>query len=344
MIAVLCPGQGSQSPGMLTPWLELPGVAEHLAALSDACGIDLVAHGTTSDADTIRDTAVAQPLIVAAALTSLRVVLDGRAGETIVDVTAGHSVGEFAATAVAGVFDDAGAVGLVARRAAAMATAAAAEPTGMSAVVGGDPDEVLSAIEDAGLYPANVNSAGQVVAAGSLDGLALLAGAPPTRARVIPLQVAGAFHTPFMQRALDEFAPVAAGWPVADPRVTLLSNADGATYGDLDSHRTATSHGTGQDVVRRLTEQIVAPVRWDLCQATLADLGVTAIVELAPGGVLTGLAKRTLRGVPAVAIKTPDDVDAARELVAEHSAAATAQPGTAQPGTEPITPTEEHDA
>lgn len=335
---------------MLAPWLEVPGAAEQLAALSDACGLDLVAHGTVSDADTIRDTAVAQPLIVATALLSLRVILDGRAPQTTIDVTAGHSVGEFAAAAVAGVFDDAGAVGLVAHRARAMAEAAAAEATGMSAVVGGDPVEVLRAIEDAGLYPANVNSAGQVVAAGSLDGLGVLSAAPPAKARVIPLQVAGAFHTPYMTPARDVFAPVAAGWPARDPRLTLLSNADGASYGDLDAHRTATGHGAGPQVLRRLTEQIVAPVRWDLCQQTLASLGVDAIVELAPGGVLTGLARRTLKGVPALPVRTPEDVAGARELIAQPSAAAAgerAAQNTGQSSThdEPTsTTTEEHDA
>lgn len=311
---------------MLAPWLELPGVADQLAAFSQASGTDLVAHGTVSDADAIRDTAVAQPLIVSSSLVALRAVLDGAPATGIVDITAGHSVGEFAAAAVAGVFDDAAAVGLVTARARFMALAAAATPTGMSAVVGGDPQEVLAAIEAAGLFPANVNSAGQVVAAGSFEGLAALAAAPPAKARVIALQVAGAFHTPFMQPALDSFATVAAGWPAADPSLGLLSNADGATYAQIDAAGAGGAvggpFGSRQDVLRRLADQIVAPVRWDLCQEQLIALGVTGLLELAPGGVLVGLARRSLPGVETVAIKSPADLDAAHDLVARHSTAA----------------------
>nr|WP_286189443.1 ACP S-malonyltransferase [Sanguibacter hominis] len=313
----MCPGQGSQTPGMLAPWLELPGVGDRLAELSEAAKVDLLAHGTVSDADTIRDTAVAQPLIVASSLLAFREVLADRSAADVVDVTAGHSVGELTAAAVAGVLDDAGAVGLVAHRARAMAAAAAAVPTGMSAVVGGDPDDVLAAIAAAGLFPANVNGGGQVVAAGCPDGLARLTANPPARARVIPLQVAGAFHTTFMQSALDAFAPVAAAWPARDPQLPLLTNADGTAYGSRGAG--AYGHGTGTDVVEHLVAQIVAPVRWDLCQETLGALGVTAVLELAPGGVLTGLAKRALKGVELLAIKTPDDLDAARDLVTRHS-------------------------
>jgi [acyl-carrier-protein] S-malonyltransferase len=227
-----------------------------------------------------------------------------------VGATAGHSVGEFAAAAVAGVFDDAGAVGLVSHRARFMAEAAAAEQTGMTAVLGGDPDEVAAAIEAAGLWPANVNGGGQTVAAGSLEAIARFAENPPARARVVPLQVAGAFHTPYMQGALEAFGAVAAGWPSAAPRTALLSNADGAAYG---------SDATGADVVARLVSQIASPVRWDLCQATLAELGVTGLLELAPGGVLKGLARRSLPGVETVAITSPADLPAARDLVARHA-------------------------
>lgn len=311
----MCPGQGSQSPGFLRPWLELPGTAEALAAFSEASGVDLVRHGTESDADTIRDTAVAQPLIVGASLVALRALLDGRPAQEVVDVTAGHSVGELAAAAVAGVLDDAGAVGLVSHRARSMAGAAALEPTGMSAVVGGELEAVLAAIEGAGLHPANVNGGGQVVAAGALDALAALAASPPPRARVIPLQVAGAFHTPYMQPAQEEFAPVAEGWPAHDPVLPLLSDADGQVY---PAHG-GSPFGRGRDVLRRLAEQVVAPVRWDLCQRTLAELGVTGLVELAPAGVLVGLARRALPGVETVALSTPDDLDAARDLVRRHS-------------------------
>ncbi len=325
MIAVLCPGQGSQTPGMLNPWLELPGVSDQLAALSEAAQLDLTGHGTTSDADTIRDTAVAQPLIVATSLLALRALLDGRSAPEIVDVTAGHSVGEFSAAAVAGVFTDADAVGLVTERARLMAQAATLTPTAMSAVLGGETDEVFAAIEAAGCYPANINGGGQIVAAGTPEALAALADQPPAKARVIALQVAGAFHTPFMQSARDEFAPVAANWPTQQPKLPLLSNADGAPY-----TATGTAHGAATDVVVRLAGQIIAPVRWDLCQNTLANLGVTGIIELAPGGVLTGLARRALRGVASVAIKSPDDIPAARELLLEHSQVAGGQPTPSQ--------------
>ncbi len=308
MLALLCPGQGSQTPGLLSPWLELPGVEEQLDAFSDAAKLDLVAHGTTSDADTIRNTAVAQPLIVASSLIALRTLLGTAAPASIAGVTAGHSVGEFAAAAVSGVLTDTTAVELVGLRARAMARAAAATPSAMSAVVGGVPEEVLSTIESCGLTAANVNGGGQVVAAGSPAGLAALAANPPAKARVIPLQVAGAFHTSFMVTARDEFAAAAEGWPVSSPVLPLLSNADGAV---LDAST------SGTQVLTRLVSQVASPVRWDLCQATLQSLGTSALIELLPGGVLTGLARRTLPGVPAVAVKSPDDLDKARALIAE---------------------------
>lgn len=319
VLAIVCPGQGSQFPGLLAPWLELPGVADLLAVYSEAAGTDLAAHGTTSDEDTIRDTAVAQPLIVATSLLTWHALLGDRPVAEVVGVTAGHSVGEFAAAAVAGVLDGAGAVGLVAHRARSMAAAAALTPTGMSAVVGGEPDAVLAAIEAAGLHPANVNSSGQVVAAGTLEALAAFAENPPARARVIPLKVAGAFHTPFMAPAFEEFAPVAEGWPAQDPTVPLLSDADGSAH----RSRSGPGLGRGRDVLRRLAEQIVAPVRWDQCQRTMIEMGVTGMVELAPAGVLTGLARRSLPGVETVAVTSPADLDAARDLIARHSTTTT---------------------
>lgn len=310
----MCPGQGSQTPGFLSPWLDLPGVAERLTAFSEAAGTDLRTHGTTSGAETIRDTAVAQPLIVAASLLTLREVLGRTAPEDVAEVAAGHSVGELAAAAVAGVLADDDAVALVAHRARAMAEAAAVEPTGMSAVVGGDAEEVRARLDELGLHPANVNGGGQLVAAGAPDALAALAADPPARARVIPLQVAGAFHTPYMASARDAFATVCADWPARDPRLRLLSDADGAGYPAAPE----APHGTGRDVLARLADQVVAPVRWDLCQETMRDAGVTGMIELAPAGVLTGLARRTLKGVETVAVRTPEDLDAARDLVARH--------------------------
>lgn len=305
MLAVVCPGQGAQSPGMLSPWLELPGTAELLGRWGEQNGIDLVAHGSTSDAETIRDTAVAQPLLTASALATAALVLGDGAPRP--DVLAGHSVGEFPAAALAGVLSADDAVSLVAVRGAAMARAAAATPTGMSAVLGGDATEVLARLTELELTPANVNGGGQVVAAGSLDALAALSENPPARARVVPLQVAGAFHTSFMSPAVAELAEAAARTTPTDPTVTLLSNADGAPV------------STGTEALERLVAQVANPVRWDLCCERLLALGVTGLLELAPGGVLTGLARRTLPGVATVALKSPADLDAARALIHEHA-------------------------
>ena len=310
MLVVVCPGQGAQSPGMLAPWLELPAVAENLAHAAEVTGVDVVAHGTTSDADTIRDTAVAQPLLVASALASLRAVLatDGPlSAPGGADVVAGHSVGELAAAAIAGVITEDEALRLVAVRGGAMARAAAATPTGMSAVLGGDADEVAAALEQHGLVGANVNGGGQVVAAGSLEALAAFAAAPPARARVVALQVAGAFHTQYMEPAVAELRAAAADVAPGEPAVTLLTNSDGTAVAD------------GSRALELIVAQVAHPVRWDLCQATMLELGVTGLLELAPGGVLTGLARRTLPGVETVAVKTPDDLEAARDLVGRHA-------------------------
>jgi [acyl-carrier-protein] S-malonyltransferase len=293
---------------MLTPWLDRPGLRDLLEGWSAASGIDLVQHGTTSDADTIRDTAVAQPLIVGASLLAAHAILaDDTAAAS---VTAGHSVGEFAAASLAGVLDPTDALRLVGVRGAAMARAAASSPSGMSAVLGGEPDAVATRLAELGLTAANANGGGQVVAAGTLDALAQLAAEPPTRARVIPLQVAGAFHTEVMRPAVAELQAAVdalgeATGPVGPP--VLLSNADGAAVDDRG------------DALARLVRQVANPVRWDLCQATLLASGVTGVLELAPGGVLTGLARRTLPGVEAFAVKTADDVPAAREFVARHA-------------------------
>ncbi|TDE90005.1 ACP S-malonyltransferase [Occultella glacieicola] len=311
MIAVLSPGQGAQSPGMLAPWLELDGttgsLSDELDGYADAVGLDLRALGTTADADTIKDTAVAQPLIVATSLLALS-ALQARVGDVNgwAIATAGHSVGEFAAVAAAGVLPATDALRLVAVRGSAMAHAAAAEPTGMSAVVGGDAGDVLDTLSAYDLVAANVNGGGQIVAAGALPALAALAAEPPAKARVIPLAVAGAFHTRYMASAVDAVAAAAAALTPADPRLTLLSNADGAAV------------ASGADALAALVRQISAPVRWDLCQQTLVERGVQAAIELAPGGVLTGLARRTMRGVETIALKSPADLDAAADLIARH--------------------------
>ncbi|MEU8817899.1 ACP S-malonyltransferase [Actinoplanes sp. NPDC048796] len=306
MLAVLSPGQGSQKPGFLTPWLDLPGAETKLRWWSVLAGVDLVHLGTSAGADEIKDTARTQPLLVAAALLAgSELPLDG------VDLVAGHSVGELGAAALAGVLPSEAAVALAGLRGREMAAACALEPTGMSAVLGGDADEVLAAIEKHGLYPANRNAAGQVVAAGSLDGLAALAADPPEKARVRALEVAGAFHTPYMQPAETTLAAVAGGISAAQPARTLLSNLDGTAVTD------------GAEMVQRLVRQVTAPVRWDLCMRALSELGVTGVIELPPAGTLAGLVKRELKGNGApeiVTLNTPDDLPAARDLVARHSA------------------------
>ncbi|KRB45107.1 ACP S-malonyltransferase [Terrabacter sp. Root181] len=312
MLAIVCPGQGSQTPGFLAPWLELDGVREQLTALGRAAGHDLVAHGTESDAETIKDTAVAQPLIVAAGLVTASALFASHAELAGTGaVLAGHSVGELTATALAGVVTDEQAISLVATRGRAMAEASAVTPTGMAAVLGGDPDEVLAALEAHGLTPANINGAGQVVAAGTLEQVEALRGAPPAKARVIPLQVAGAFHTSHMSPAVDALAAAAEDVTPSAPTLRLLSNADGATVAD------------GPDALDRLVRQVSNPVRWDRCMETMLALGVTGLVELAPAGTLVGLAKRAMPGVETLAVKTPDDLEAARTLVATHATPST---------------------
>jgi [acyl-carrier-protein] S-malonyltransferase len=292
----------------LRPWLEVPDIADRITWWSAVTGLDLVHYGTDADAEEIRDTAIAQPLLVAAALAvaeSLGAV-GPRPGGAVPDVAAGHSVGELAAAAIAGVLSPEAALVLVRERGRAMAQAAALTPTGMTAVLGGEPDDVLAAVDKHGLTPANINGAGQIVAAGLMDRLARFAEDPPDKARLRPLSVAGAFHTEHMAPAVDALRRLAPGMPVADPVTRLLSNRDGAV---VDS---------GAEYLSRLVEQVSTPVRWDACMDTMRELGVTAIIELPPAGTLVGLARRELRGVAQLAVKTPEDLDKARELIAEH--------------------------
>ncbi|WP_344195322.1 ACP S-malonyltransferase [Pedococcus aerophilus] len=304
MLAIVCPGQGSQTPGFLAPWLEVPAFRERLESLSDVAGLDLVAHGTTSDAETIKDTAVAQPLIVGAGLATAAVLLPDGPARTV-GVTAGHSVGEITAAAFAGVLSDHDAMVFVRARGAGMAAASAVTPTGMSAVLGGDPTEVSAVLERHGLTAANANGAGQTVAAGTLDQLAALAADPPAKARVIPLQVAGAFHTTHMAPAVAALDELSQGFAVSDPGVTLLSNRDGAPVTD------------GPEALSRLVQQVSNPVRWDLCMQTMVEQGVTTLIELSPAGTLVGLAKRGMPGVTTLALKTPDDLAAAQQLISD---------------------------
>jgi [acyl-carrier-protein] S-malonyltransferase len=303
VLALLAPGQGSQKPGMLAPWLEIPEVADSAAAMSEASGLDLVRLGTTADADEIKDTAVTQPLVVATALlASSRLLLP--AGAPV----AGHSVGELAAAALADVVDPVTAVRLAAIRGRAMAACCAATPTSMSAVLGGEVDTVLDTLAEMDLVGANVNGGGQIVAAGAMDALAALAANPPAGARIIPLPVAGAFHTSYMAQAEEDLAAAVADLHPADPTRPLLTNSDGSVI------------ASGPAYVQLLVSQITRPVRWDQCMATLSHLGVTGVLEFPPAGTLVGLAKRELKGVATLAVKTPDDLDGAAAFIAEHAA------------------------
>jgi [acyl-carrier-protein] S-malonyltransferase len=313
MLLLAAPGQGAQAPGFLGEWLELPGFADRLGALSELAGCDLIRCGTTADAEEIRDTAIAQPLLVAAAVTAAAELLggadqaDGLADAALaagVGATAGHSVGELAAGAIAGTLSAEDAVRLVRVRGQAMARAAAVEPTGMTVVLGGDEQEVLGAIEAHGLTPANVNGAGQIVAAGTLEQLATFGTNPPPGARLRPLSVAGAFHTSHMAQAVDALRAAADGMAVRSPALALLSNRDGAVV------------RSGGDWMERIVTQVSAPVRWDMCMQAMADLGVTALIELPPAGTLTGLARRALPGMKTVALKTPGDLEQARAMLA----------------------------
>lgn len=308
MLAIVAPGQGAQTPGFLTPWLEISTFADRLEWLSAVSGLDLVRYGTQADADTIRDTAIAQPLLVASAiavaheLVGADAPLFGQAG-----VVGGHSVGEIGAAVLAGTLSAEAAMVFVRERGQGMAAAAAVTPTGMSAVVAGDPDEVVTRIEACGLTPANYNGSGQIVAAGTLEQLQQLADEPPTKARVIPLEVAGAFHTAHMAPAKARLALLARSIGTHNPGTALLSNRDGELV------------TSGRDYLDRLVNQVTSPVRWDLCMQTMADLGITGLLELPPAGTLTGIAKRNLKGVERFELNTPDQLDAAREFCAAHA-------------------------
>ena len=317
VLVVVAPGQGAQSPGFLSPWLELPGVRERLDWLSAVAGVDLVEHGTVSDADTIRDTAIAQPLIVGAGLvTMLSLFPHPSAAFAKIGAGAGHSVGEITAAVGAGVMTAEQAMVFVRERGRAMAAAAAVTQTGMSAVLGGDPDAVAAKAAEYGLTCANANGAGQIVVAGTVDQLQAFAADPPEGSRVRPLEVAGAFHTEHMEPAVATLARYARAISTHDPRLRLISNADGQVVHD------------GREVLARLVRQVSQPVRWDLCMKTMGDLGVTAIIEIPPAGTLVGLAKRALPGVQTVALKTPDDLEAAWALISEHG---TSSPISTQP-------------
>jgi [acyl-carrier-protein] S-malonyltransferase len=299
VLAIIAPGQGSQTPGMLTSWIQDSDAKDLLKQWSDAIDLDLIHLGTSADETEIKETENAQPLIVAAGLLSARALgADGKYA-----CVAGHSVGEITAAAVAGVFSPLDAMKLVRRRGIEMAKAASVTPAGMAAVLGGDREIVLRAITDLGLVAANDNGGGQIVAAGDLDALAQLA---PEGARVRPLAVAGAFHTSYMQPAVEPMRELAATMQVSDPAVALLSNKDGGVV------------SSGRDVLDRIVNQIANPVRWDLCMQSLLSQGVTGVVELAPAGTLVGLIKRATPSIAQFALKSGADLELASEFIAQH--------------------------
>ncbi len=310
MLVIVAPGQGAQSPGFLTPWLEDPTFASRFGWLSTVADLDLAHYGTEADAETIRDTKIAQPLLVATGLIAALELFPHPADAfSQIGAVAGHSVGEIAAAAGARAITAEQAMVLVRERGNAMAAAAATTPTGMTAVLGGDRDEVLAALEAQGLTPANDNGPGQIVAAGTMEQLQRLADNPPAKARLIPLSVAGAFHTEHMAPAVGHMATLARSVSTHDPRTPLISNRDGQIVHD------------GREVVARIVGQIARPVRWDLCMETMTDLGVTGMLEMPPAGTLAGIAKRALPGVETFALKTPDQLDDARAFCAKHGEA-----------------------
>jgi [acyl-carrier-protein] S-malonyltransferase len=320
VLAIVAPGQGAQTPGFLGPWLTESSFADRLNWLSAVSGIDLRHYGTEADAETIRDTAIAQPLLVAAGLLAALELFPRPADAySLLGVAAGHSVGEITAAAGVGVLSAEQAMVFVRERGRAMAEASAATPTSMTAVIGGVADDVLAAIEAQGLTAANNNGSGQIVAAGTKEQLAKLAANPPYRARLVELSVAGAFHTVHMRPAVARLAELARAISTHDPRTRLLSNADGQVVHD------------GRDVLKRLVNQVASPVRWDLCMAAMVDLGVTGLLEMPPAGTLTGIAKRNLPGVQLFTLNTPDQLSDALDFVRQHGGPALASPIAGNP-------------
>ena len=324
MLVIVAPGQGAQTPGFLRPWLEAPSFASRFEWLSTVAGIDLAHYGTEADAEAIRDTKIAQPLLVATGLVAALELFPHPADAfEQIGAVAGHSVGELAAAAGARVITAEQAMVLVRERGIAMADAAATTPTGMTAMLGGDRDEVLAKLAEHGLTAANDNGPGQIVAAGTLEQLEALAGDPPAKTRLIPLSVAGAFHTEHMGPAVGHLTGLASSVTTKAPRTAVISNRDGQVVRD------------GAEVLDRIVGQIASPVRWDLCMDTMSGLGVTGILEMPPAGTLTGIAKRALKGVETFALKTPDQLEQAREFCAKHGEQRVDSPGQASTSLQP---------
>jgi [acyl-carrier-protein] S-malonyltransferase len=302
VLAIIAPGQGSQTPGMLNSWIQDPSRKELLLSWSKTIGLDLVHLGTTADADEIKDTANAQPLIFATSLLGAHAL-----GIKKFAVTSGHSVGELAAAALSGAISEIDALRIVRARGIEMALAAATSPSGMSAILGGDRTEVLATIATLNLVAANDNGAGQIVAAGDLSGLAQLGDNPPAGARVRALAVAGAFHTAFMQPAVQPLQELASSITTHSLSIQVISNKDGQAVAD------------GAEVLSRIVNQIANPVRWDLCMETMKTMGVTGVIELPPAGTLVGLLKRAASEIETFALKSADDLEAAREFAGRHA-------------------------
>ena len=310
MLVIVAPGQGAQTPGFLEPWLDDPTFAARFHWLSVVAGLDLAHYGTKADEATIRDTAIAQPLLVSSGLVAALALFPHPADAfSTVGATSGHSVGEITAAAGIGVISAEQAMVLVRERGRAMADAAATTPTSMTAILGGDRDEVLAKLEQHGLTAANDNGPGQIVAAGTTEQLAALDDDPPEKARLRQLSVAGAFHTEHMAPAVDRLGTLARAVSTHDARTRLISNRDGQVV-----HQ-------GREVLRRIVAQVASPVRWDLCMQTMLDLGVTGMLEMPPAGTLTGIARRAMKGVDTFALKTPDQLEDAKEFVQKHASA-----------------------
>jgi [acyl-carrier-protein] S-malonyltransferase len=287
---------------MLNSWIQDPTLKKLIATWSETIDLDLLHLGTTADADEIKDTANAQPLIVATSLLGAHAL-----GIKKFAVTSGHSVGELAAAALSGAISEIDALRIVRTRGIEMAKAAATSPSGMSAILGGDRTEVLAAIASLNLVAANDNGAGQIVAAGDLQALASLNENPPAGARVRALAVAGAFHTAFMQPAVQPLNDLASSITTHPLSIQVISNKDGQAVTD------------GFEVLSRIVNQIANPVRWDLCMETMKTMGVTGVIELPPAGTLVGLLKRATSEIETFALKGAEDLEAAREFAERHA-------------------------
>jgi [acyl-carrier-protein] S-malonyltransferase len=303
VISIACPGQGSQTPGFFEPWLAIPTFKKQIDKSSEILGIDLIHFGTVADQDAIRDTKIAQPLIVAAGIASF-LVLKERLGEKLaVSATAGHSVGEITSAYVAGIFDDQTALKFVQKRGNEMAQASSLAESSMAAVVGGEQESVLADLAARGLSAANYNGTGQIVAAGSKEKVVDMVANPPAGTRVIQLQVAGAFHTEFMESARAPLAEYSQSVQVKDPDILIWTNKDGSSVAE------------GSKFLDLLVNQVSNPVRWDKTMDSMTNAGVSLLIELLPGGALSGIAKRSMPNTVAIPVKTPADLDKVAEAL-----------------------------